>query len=432
MDADALYGETLSSLLEHGTVVASGKSLSVGSEQKSHEILNFTAIMASPQNKLIFNPVRRINLPAGIARFLWMMAGSDRLADIAFYEPKVNFFTDDGISIPGSNYGQRILRSRPGLNQLQAVIERLREDPGTRRAAISIYHPEDAVRMSRDIPCAFGVFYHIRENGLHATTVMRSNNAFILLPYNIFEFALLAEVVAAEVEVPLVSLTHTAISMHLYERDVQSAKNVLEGFRQLAGNEPVTMPQVPSGSAPLDQIRRLVILEAELRHASEGLAGTNIEEWIEKGEDKLDSYWRQFYYLLLLYVIGRKAATSGVDRTMALEALESVIEDPWYSYLPPDTFKAQDKDVTILEDIVSRASTDATSAKIIPLHRTRPHRELRERVEEYEREGDDTISWREFAALEDRLADQLAARDLQELNQAEFNQLLSIVRQNRE
>ena len=173
-DADAGFAETLRAVLASGMEGTAGASLSVGSGKQSKEILNFTCVLTQPRSRLPHNPARKLNLPAAIARFVWMMAGSDRLADIAFYEPKVSFFSDDGIAVPGSSYGQRILRSRPGLNQLESAIARLKQDPSSRRAAISIYHPEDAVRESRDIPCAFGLFFHVREGVLIATTLMRS------------------------------------------------------------------------------------------------------------------------------------------------------------------------------------------------------------------------------------------------------------------
>jgi thymidylate synthase len=427
-NADEAYAWTLSQLLDHGEEVIGGESLSVGSGQKVHELLNFTVVLDSPRDRLIFNKARRINLPAAVARFLWMMAGSDRLADIAFYEPKVSLFTDDGISIPGSSYGQRILRSRPGLNQLEAVIDRLQEDPQSRRAAISIYHPEDAIRASKDIPCAFGLFYHIRGDRLHSTTLMRSNNAFILLPYNIFEFSLLAEVVAAEVQVSMGALTHTAISMHLYERDVAKAREVIEGFRQDSSTRGSNIPEIPLGSAPLQQIRQLVILEAELRHESEGVTGTNIEEWIARGEEQLNNYWSQYYYLLLLYIVSQKSnslRSNAMQRSVALDALESVITEPWKSYLPSAIFKAEATEVSNIEELVALELPASTGAKVIAFHDTRAHRQLQERAEDYERQSGVKIPWQSFVALEKRFAHRIAARDEETITTAEFEAALT-------
>ena len=430
-DADSVYAKTLSHLLQYGEEVQARESLSVGSDQDYKEILNFSAVIENPHEKLIFNKERRVNLPAAIARFIWMMAGSDRLADIAFYEPKVSFFSDDNITVPGSNYGHRILYPRPGINQLNGVIERLKETTDTRRAAISIYHPEDAVRTSRDIPCAFGIFYHIREGSLHATTVMRSNNAHILLPYNIFEFALLAEVVAAEVGVPLGTLTHTAVSMHLYSRDTEKAKKVVNQFEQSRGSKN-TLPEVSPQSSPLDQVNRLAVLEADLRHKSRGITGGNIETWIDKGEE-LNEYWRQFYYILLLHVVQDKLTerqSKGVQVSLALDALKSVIDEPWKSYLPSDTFEAKVTPASSADDLLAQDFSGSDSkTKMFVLHDTQYHQEVCEGVEKYEKQTKDTVTWREFDRLGRRFA-KLAAREKQSIEPSDIKNALEDIRSN--
>jgi thymidylate synthase len=403
--ADDAYGTTLMDVLDQGYVCRQEKgSQSVGSGRESREILNYSVRIGCPRERLVFNAKRRLNLPAAIARFVWMMAGSDRLADIAFYEEKVRFFSDNGISVPGSNYGQRMLSPSPGLNQLDSIIKRLKEDPASRRAAISIYQAEDAVRSSKDIPCTFGLFYHIREGTLLATTVMRSNNAFILLPYNIFEFSLLAEVVAAELNVPLGPMTHHALSMHVYESDYANAKEVVEAWRNHSiGSNSFPVPEMPKTPSSLEQIRQLVILEAELRHGSAGLKGGNIEDWINKGSEVLHPFWGQLYFLLLLYV-----AKKNHDQK-ALAALESAIEDPWHSYLPPNSFREGARGVPVSE-LTTQQAGPLSSMNVVPLFSSRAMKSLKSRVAEWEKKSDKPLSWGRYAKVQEILLETLAAR----------------------
>ena len=404
--ADTAYANTLRQVLEAGQNCTAIKSLSIGSNKSSKEILNFSCLLSNPLRRLPLNKERRLNLPAAVARFVWMMAGSDRLADIAFYEPKVSGFSDDGISVPGSSYGQRILRARPGLNQLESAIKRLRQDQATRRSAIAIYHPEDAVRESRDIPCAFGVFYRVLDGKLLATTLMRSNNAFILMPYNIFEFTLLAEAVSVETGIPLGGLVHSAISMHVYEENFVAAQRVVESFDEhpVFGSE-IECPPIPQNSSPLDSIRRLVILEADLRHASAGLSGANIEEWITQGNSQLDLYWRQLYFLLLLHV-AKKNQTQA-----ALSALETVIEDPWKTYLGADAFQAERSTEQATAQLIELELPLNTykATNVISFHRAKRLLSLREKAGSYEESGKGSISWRVFSAMEEELSNQMAA-----------------------
>lgn len=165
-----------------------------------------------------------------------MMAGNDRLDDVRFYESAglggdrsqgVGRFSDDRLAITGSNYGQRLFRPRPGLDQVESCVRLIRQDPNTRRAAMTVYQPEDAGRESGDIPCTFGVLLGPRDGRLHQTVVMRSNNAWHLLPYNIFEFTLLGEVIASEVNLELGTYHHFAVSMHLYSRNLEQATTAI-------------------------------------------------------------------------------------------------------------------------------------------------------------------------------------------------------------
>jgi hypothetical protein len=80
-----------------------------------------------------------------------MMGANERLEDIAFYQSKVRDYSDDQLTVLGSNYGKRLLAPRANVNQVQGVIERLRgvedaDHPGSsaRRASAVIWQAEDA------------------------------------------------------------------------------------------------------------------------------------------------------------------------------------------------------------------------------------------------------------------------------------------------
>jgi thymidylate synthase len=328
-NADEAYRNVIQDLLSDGIDVAALDSKSIGSQQKSKEIMNYILRVQTPAERLPWS--YQFNLSGAVARFVWMMGANNRLKDIEFYWGKgVSRFSDDGILVPGSSYGARILHPSPGINQLDSIIERLKADNTTRRAAIAIYQAEDAVRESKDIPCAFGLAFHIREAHLHTSLIMRSNNAYFLLPYNLFEFSLLAEVVAAELKVPLGNLTYHALSMHIYEKDFDNAVKVSKENQSIAKAEMTKMPFEPS---PISQVRELVILEAEARQAAAGFNKSNFQEWISQGETRLSPYWRQYYFLLLLSMAKR------LKLQFALQLLKSMISSPWKDFLPEDSFE---------------------------------------------------------------------------------------------
>jgi thymidylate synthase len=270
--------------------------------RESVEILNFQISIENPLDRVLTNTSRRFNAVEAVARLVWMLGANNRLADIAFYQPKAQAYSDNLLSLPGSNYGQRILEPRPGLNQAEGVIEVLRREIDSRRGAVVIWSPEDAVRMSNDIPCAFGLFFHQRGEYFICTTLMRSNNAFLLLPYNIFEFSLLGEMIAATLGVKLSLYVHTAGSMHVYnnerERAYEAIANVSLPSEERARR---VMPPMPGDPNPFEQGEDLARLEAQLRHE---YALQPPKELRKRGE-KLHEYWRVFYDVLLSHALYR-------------------------------------------------------------------------------------------------------------------------------
>lgn len=297
---DHAFALTLSELLEKGHGLRTFPKDQPGKASGSAEIIGFQIQIDNPRDRVLKNPKRLLNPVSAVARFVWMVAGSDRLEDIAYYENKVRDYTDNSLSVPGSNYGMRLFQPRPGLNQIEGVIDRLKSDAGSRRTAAVIWTGEDAVRESRDIPCAFGVFYHAREGQLVATTIMRSNNAYGLMPYNTFEFGLLAELIATSAELELGPLIHYAASMHLFDNVREVARETVNTYhRELASKPPQPMPPMPRDPPPLKQAYELARLEAQLRHDHANLHGQNHHALKSRAVDRLDPYWLALYRVLL-------------------------------------------------------------------------------------------------------------------------------------
>lgn len=298
VDVDAAVYQTLSDILHDGFTTGAADS-------GQREIIGYQTGLARPLARIMAHSVRLLNITSAIARFAWMVAGSDRLADIAFYEPKVKNYSDNHLTVPGSDYGRRIMQPRPGLNQLAGVVTRLREDPDSRRAATVIWSPEDAVRQSNDIPCAFGTFYHIRRESLVATTIMRSNNAFLLLPFNIFEFSLLAEMVASELGVPFRAYIHWSASMHVLNREFDRAWSLVEAGPSTSHE----MPPMPSEISPLAQAQLLAIHEAQLRQSSGRDEALGVRD---AAAADLHPYWLALFDVLAI----RRLKLCGADTDM--------------------------------------------------------------------------------------------------------------------
>lgn len=410
-NADEALVRTLRALIDRGDEVGAGRGRGT-----SREILDFTVELTDIRDRIPSNPAASFDLTVAVARFVWMVSGDDRLADISFYEEAVTNFSDNQISVPGSNYGTRLFQPRPGLNQIEGVIGRIHEDRDTRRAAAVVWAPEDALRegpdhqRSKDIPCAFGLMFHVRDELLQTQLKMRSNNAFLLLPVNLFEFGLLAELVAAETGSGLGSLRNNAASMHVY--DGESARWRPAANFDHGGAERIPMPPMPTDGA-LDQAYRLARKEAQLRHELHLVAREEVSA-LEARTEGLDQWWAGLYRLLLshaLVKVGRYktavAIVEDLDRSLSgggLGHLEKVrrtaIQEGAQRLFETDEEP---------ESELARSMRDSWD----PAEREQALSALQSVLLEIEAEADVPIYFEEFRVLADELVDQrspLAAR----------------------
>ncbi len=283
-------------------IVARGYAVnSTGGDAGFVELLGYTTGMSNPLAR-IGSGKRPLPTIGAIARFVWLVSGSDRLEDIAYYESRVRSYTDDGLSVPGSSYGKRIFNASPGTNQMRGVVDELKANPDSRRAPAVVWLPEDAVRASNDIPCTFGLFFHVREGALTMTTVMRSNNAVTLIPYNFFEFSMIGEMVAAELGVPFGRYVHWAASMHSIDSQDTLRDQVLDNGDPQA----IVMPEMPRGDA-LEKAYTLARFEARLRHAA---TTEELVHLAREARQQLGEYWAGFFNVLYVHGLAKRGLRS--------------------------------------------------------------------------------------------------------------------------
>ena len=79
-DAEAAYRKVLADVLATDHEIVGGETKSVGSKKRSKEILHYGLVIGNPRERLIWNAKRKLNVPAAVGRFVWMMAGNDRFS----------------------------------------------------------------------------------------------------------------------------------------------------------------------------------------------------------------------------------------------------------------------------------------------------------------------------------------------------------------
>jgi thymidylate synthase len=184
-------------------------------------------------------------------------------------------------------YGPRLFDWKQ-LNQVENVSARLKENPYTRKAVIQLFDAIDIKEVHKDIPCTCTLQFLIRQDSLHMITYMRSNDAYLGLPHDIFSFTMLQEVIARSLSVELGIYKHIVGSLHLYDKHIDSAKQFISEGWQSTQNP---MPPMPIGD-PWPSIKVLLQAESAIRLGN----STN-----EKMLENLDEYWLDIIFLLKVF-----------------------------------------------------------------------------------------------------------------------------------
>lgn len=181
---------------------------------KTKELVNQTVRILYPNDRIVTAKARKASPYYIVGETIWYLGGSNLTKDIAYYSGFWNHITDDGVHA-NSAYGY-LIKHASGFNQLDWCIEELRNDPASRKAVISLKHPQ---QNTKDTICTNSIQFLLRNGRLNMYVHMRSNDIVKGFTYDAYFFSLLQEIVADALGVPMGIYEHTAVSMHVYEPD---------------------------------------------------------------------------------------------------------------------------------------------------------------------------------------------------------------------
>lgn len=112
-------------------------------------------------------------------------------------------------------------------NQYDVVISRLKQDPDTRQAVVTIWNPQfDLQPGKRDYPCTILHQFRIRNNKLNMSVYMRSNDVWLGAAYDFFQFTRVQLAMASVLGVEPGTYAHHVGSLHIYENNYEAANNL--------------------------------------------------------------------------------------------------------------------------------------------------------------------------------------------------------------
>jgi thymidylate synthase len=178
-------------------------------------LFNVGFTLENPIDNIITNKERKFNIEYAKAEWKWYLSGDrsiNKLGEIYGKIPPIwkRMANDNGDV--NSNYGYQWERN----HQLDYVVSILRENPSTRRAAISIYDGKEISDYSKDTPCTYAVQFTILNNKLNMSVYMRSNDLWYGFCIDQYCFSMLQQHVAERLSIEVGSYYHHAHNLHLY------------------------------------------------------------------------------------------------------------------------------------------------------------------------------------------------------------------------
>ena len=183
------------------------------------EIVNANLCLKDPTYNTMCECNRKMPIRYAIGELLWYNSRNTTVKSIEPFSKFWNKIAEPDGTV-NSNYGYCI-HDKFGFDQLDMVKELLQREPNTRQAIIHIKEPRNIIdNPTKDLNCTMTLQFILRNNKLDMITTMRSNDVWLGLPYDVFNFTCIQIQMAMELNVDIGVYYHNVGSLHLYKKDV--------------------------------------------------------------------------------------------------------------------------------------------------------------------------------------------------------------------
>jgi thymidylate synthase len=123
-------------------------------------------------------------------------------------------------------YGERLNAwGKEQLNQIEYVINKLRESPHSRRAVATTWDPRKDTRVD-EVPCLNHFVFMSREGLLDLSVMIRSNDMYGAWPANVYALGELLDHVSGRTDLKRGTITTMSINAHIYKHDWERAEQI--------------------------------------------------------------------------------------------------------------------------------------------------------------------------------------------------------------
>ena len=203
-NANEAYEFLLNQTIEHGEDFDDTKA-----------IFNCGFYIMNPQKNHITNKERKWSLKYAEAEWQWYLSGDPSISKLGELYGKIPPIWEkmaDSLGNVRSNYGWQWKRNA----QIDYVTAKLKTNPKTRHAAISIFDGKEFDTYRNDTPCTYAVQFTIINDKLCMSVYMRSNDIWYGFCNDQYQFSSLQKMVADRLNLEVGWYYHHAHNMHLY------------------------------------------------------------------------------------------------------------------------------------------------------------------------------------------------------------------------
>ncbi len=174
---------------------------------------------------------KKVHLKSVIHEVLWFISGETNVkplqqAGVSIWDEWADPETGELGPVYGAQWRRWEGPAGTVVDQLQGVIEQIRQNPDSRRLIVSAWNPAQIDEMALP-PCHCLFQFQVMGDHLHCQLYQRSADIFLGVPFNIASYALLTQMVAQVTGLKPGEFIHTFGDLHLYDNHLQQAKKQL-------------------------------------------------------------------------------------------------------------------------------------------------------------------------------------------------------------
>ena len=211
---------------------------------------------------------KEVNWASMLHELLWYLSGEDHIRNLRQHTRIWDAWADDAGNLDTAygRYWRRFpspYRDATGqwqvreVDQIQYVIDTLRQEPSSRRLVVTAWEPGNA-GSSKLPPCHYSFVFNVQDQRLSCHLTQRSGDVALGIPYNLACYATLTQMLAQEVGLQVGCFSHTIVAAHIYTASADGGLaeyDHVPGLREQLTRAPRALQTLVIAKKPLAELR---------------------------------------------------------------------------------------------------------------------------------------------------------------------------------